>query len=71
MNEPNLLPCPFCGSDDVSLELEEEYYRGYSVDCNNCEANGPFNYFDRESDKSIARLFSVLNWNKRVTNERT
>jgi Lar family restriction alleviation protein len=55
---PNLLPCPFCGSVDVSFHDDGIYN---FVVCGNCEAAGPaFSYDETGSiDKAIAA------WNQR------
>ena len=36
-----LKPCPFCGSEDVSLESPADGYESRDVKCRNCLATGP------------------------------
>lgn len=72
-------PCPFCGSDDVTVDLEDRYYSFYSVICNKCQAEGPGcsdeiedNWEDPGSsgytDEQVNRLRqqAINSWNKRV-----
>lgn len=38
-DEPKLLPCPFCGDDDITiLPLAQDHAQAF---CNKCLANGP------------------------------
>lgn len=37
LDEPELLPCPFCGSTDLGIETNM-YTRRYRVNCNDCGA---------------------------------
>ncbi len=30
--------CPFCGSLDIEVSLNDEYYNFYECECNNCTA---------------------------------
>ena len=57
----HLIPCPFCGSTDLSLRGNEEaeYTNGkmFAVQCNRCGARGPEEYLARESAK--------MRWNAR------
>jgi len=39
--EPKLLPCPFCGSND--LKLDKVGYDEFGITCENCQAYGPSN----------------------------
>ncbi len=54
----DLLPCPFCGSDDASVERVENAY-GYSVWCSECYVEGPGG-----NDTSETEAMAL--WNKRT-----
>lgn len=62
MTTPNLLPCPFCGADDVEY-TDERGDEGLSsaVFCLMCFCEGPVIGYCNERDASVA-------WNRR--NER-
>lgn len=49
---PELLPCPFCGSDD--LVTKNEYY---AIECLQCCGEGPLGRGDAEARER---------WNRRV-----
>lgn len=58
----NLIPCPFCGSEDLefSVEVVGDMYAFYR--CNDCFACGPSSSFSFGDDKSpIVEL-----WNERT-----
>jgi Lar family restriction alleviation protein len=55
---PNLLPCPFCGSADVSFDGES--YHSFVV-CGNCEAKGPA--FSCEETGIMDK--AIVAWNQR------
>jgi len=50
-----LKPCPFCGSSDVGVSVEDEYYSLWSVDCNRCEASGPGFSADQDEEGSYTK----------------
>lgn len=67
-----LRPCPFCGSDNVSIEAYTHWeapplYIGYVL-CLNCGANGGTK--DDLPSKRKARRWAVTLWNNRKENER-
>jgi len=49
-------PCPFCGSNKVSIEKIEEYYEDYAVTCE-CTARGAW-----DNSKESA----VSHWDERI-----
>jgi Lar family restriction alleviation protein len=53
MPKPKLKPCPFCGSDDVELDLD---YR-WRIVCRDCDSKGS-GY--EENKKAVAA------WNRRA-----
>ena len=65
--ETNLLPCPFCGSDDISegealSQKDGKYYK--QTGCNDCGALGPIkaaNVNDIYDDGSASKA-----WNTRA-----
>lgn len=73
MNE--LLPCPFCGCNRVTVDLDDEYYSSYYVSCYQCDAIGgsgaiddgksicdvPPDVYEKAYDKAIQL------WNMRVS----
>lgn len=54
MTEKDLKPCPFCGSENTSIE-EEPF--GFQVLCWKCEAR---NGYEENKDKAIEA------WNRRI-----
>ncbi len=46
--------CPFCGSTDVEVSVEDEYYSIWSTDCNQCGASGP-GFSDEQEDGSYTK----------------
>ena len=52
-----LLPCPFCGSDDIEAIKTDEYYEEYEVQCQECGGRGAW-----ENTKTMA----IKVWNRRV-----
>lgn len=53
-----LLPCPFCGSDDVDLEAGEDVRHWAAVRCNYCGTLGPCIATDH---KAAMTLWNVRN----------
>jgi hypothetical protein len=49
--KPNfkLNPCPFCKSTDLTIRVSDDYLPMW-VECENCEAQGPANWQDKEID---------------------
>lgn len=71
MNDVKLLPCPFCGSDDV-----EEYYSDVdftygtvhqhgSVDCNQCGVSIHKEAYGNDAVDTLSKRL-VEAWNKRI-----
>ena len=58
MTTPTLLPCPFCGSSDVSYHAETLYS---FVVCGKCEAEGPA----ISCDETGAMEQAASAWNQR------
>ena len=56
MNNPELLPCPFCGSDDVNLYVSRWSMEIY-VQCNTCLCRGP---------EQVEGDIAILDWNNRA-----
>lgn len=54
MNAPVVMPCPFCGHDDV--ELDEVDVGCFAVCCPECEAIGPVS---RESIEAAIALWNA------------
>ncbi len=46
MSTPELLPCPFCGGKNLSVEFADEDGEYASVWCADCKANGPIAFVD-------------------------
>jgi Lar family restriction alleviation protein len=69
-----LKPCPFCGSDDAFVEMNDSI--STSVVCNDCGARGPISYHD-DKDYDIEHKLDLLpgeisarkNWNERIEND--
>jgi hypothetical protein len=45
MTEPTLKPCPFCGNDEIKVDLTAG---GMKAWCINCAAEGPMTYFSAD-----------------------
>ena len=57
MEENPVKPCPFCGSDDVILDVwHTAGHTEFAVVCQNCSASGPF-------DLSVTKAEEM--WNMR------
>ena len=64
--EIDVLPCPFCGSDDLTISHIDGQW-GYSsskdyVECNYCKARGGY-IEDSECGKNFEK--AIKNWNTR------
>jgi len=63
MQEPNILPCPFCGGEaELWYDDTAGYMGGVSDDyvrCKNCRAIGTYKKSGKEA---------IAAWNKRVSN---
>lgn len=62
-----LLPCPFCGSEDIEFRLGITF--AGAIHCNNCTADVVFhataNYVDRERELNWQETHAAA-WNKRA-----
>ena len=58
-----LLPCPFCGSEDVSISYDDYDFARW-VCCNQCECDGPLLQV-QPGTKEVALAGVVRKWNKR------
>jgi Lar family restriction alleviation protein len=63
MDTPALLPCPFCGGT-ASLDCS---VGGFFVECDACEARGPFVEYEDFPDDQIgkAEQAAAAAWNQR------
>lgn len=57
-----LLPCPFCGSEDVGVTITDDLF-GCWVSCGSCEADGPMNPIGNEA---TSHQDAADAWNRRV-----
>lgn len=59
-----ILPCPFCGSDDLSFYSSNDNcgFQCAYISCNNCFCKGPCfcNQIDHEPDNNVRKA-----WNDR------
>ena len=59
----DLLPCPFCGSENVYLS-EDDYGFARWVSCDDCETTGPV-LAVQPGTKEAAVLLASRKWNRR------
>lgn len=57
-------PCPFCGSTDLSVHLDDEW-SGASVTCMKCEASGPWVSVLEASAPEAREALAVGRWDYR------
>ena len=60
LSEEPLLPCPFCGSEDVEYEFSSS--QGY-IKCNTCEAMGA--EVEEAADPECSVGAAIVAWNTR------
>jgi transcription elongation factor Elf1 len=64
-----LLPCPFCGSENISMH-EGETFRWRKMACNDCSAScGEFRYNTLTSEQiadTQAKIDGANEWNSRA-----
>ena len=63
VDESTIAPCPFCGSQDVSVADVCGDGSRYVVECDNCNAKGPF-YFEKNNFDNITKQDAITLWNK-------
>ena len=67
---PILLPCPFCGSENLELA---EFYGGYRVECLDCVTQGPAleikSVFNIGLFSETAQHLAMEKWNMRTPQE--
>ena len=52
--DPEILPCPFCGSSDVAIESGDNGKQWW-VECRCCDAEGPLS--------ELSELVAAASWN--------
>lgn len=72
VKEVELLPCPFCGGEDLRVKTDNEMYMGYGgmravVMCNTCRAQGGI--AETEWYGSKAKTGAIKLWNRRSKRE--
>lgn len=65
--QDKLKPCPFCGSNDVSLFLPEFNHIIVCIQCVECSAHGG----KETSDKAAIRAWNLRKINRLTLTERT
>lgn len=61
-----LRPCPFCGSEDLYVTLEDGYIdSSVVVFCNACKVSVKLEDNDQEGDSADNRIKAVRAWNRR------
>jgi len=72
-----LLPCPFCGSEDVDLNCESSMDISWSIDnaqveCNGCEASSELFWSDNLDKESCDIIIKkvIEAWNKRSPSQK-
>lgn len=65
------LPCPFCGSHDVSV-IDGDTFRWRLAQCNGCSAQGPDVRIQTSGSGTVkeweaaARIAALTEWNRRT-----
>ena len=60
-----LLPCPFCGGTDVSVEEGSTFRHAVAI-CNNCDAAAP-EALAIHGDKKKTQEAALTEWNRRAS----
>lgn len=60
---PTLLPCPFCGGDDISID-KAGYGSHYFCQCNDCDVV-------QDYDHGYSKADAIAAWNRRAVNSHT
>lgn len=67
-----LLPCPFCGSEDISTQTIEMNFGAYgTTQCNTCVAAGPEVKLIRGASHDDLDLLAAEKWNTRAQPKET
>jgi Lar family restriction alleviation protein len=66
MGEPTLLPCPFCGGDDLLPSVHDNgHQQVICIACEGCEAEGPATIF-RQGNTLNDKARAAAKWNQRA-----
>lgn len=74
-NNPKLLPCPFCGGDNLEITSEEDFNTlnrdnngaAVRISCNDCDLDF-WEHTHNEHDYYKRRMMLVSKWNRRENN---
>ena len=72
VTEVELLPCPFCGVEDLQVKTDNEMHMKYGsiravVMCNTCRAQGGI--AEIEGFENEAKIGAIYLWNRRSKRE--
>ena len=66
MNAHDLLPCPFCGNEDIQIWGESTWSRPVSwMYCTECFAKGPRVMLERNEEEDAWTQRVAASWNAR------
>ena len=63
----DLKPCPFCGSENIDMDINHFIRRGaaFFMKCENCDSRGPWIYFDSFCEDKDKKNQCIEVWNER------